>query len=276
MANDLGPLRDSDGQPLEAGTSLLQDLTSGLETCPDLAEARKFASHVEPEVLGLKRCVKCNQIREVSYFALDTSKPSSHSDVCVACNQPEAWESVQKLKSELASLPPDEREQRFIERGKELGLLKDAAPNHRFPAEYRGVSLDDDERDVIAGYLETWLGGNIPQEAKAQLEYLYVADALFFYARKVIKQAQEKRSPDLARAGCATAEKGMAVARGECFFVYEFARCLDTAGFTNATDYYRLFLEQSTMNPGARGYSPAHVDDFRRAILHASERLNIK
>ncbi len=263
-----------DGATLETGVSLLQDLTSGLETCTDLSEAQEFISQVEPELTGRKRCVNCGKTRELAYFALDASKPLGHSEVCVACDSPEAWESVQSLKAELKSLPPGKRQERFIQRGKELGLVKELPPEQnppkgKFPKEYRGVKLDKDEREVIADYLGSLQG---KPAAATSIEYLYVADALCIYGRSLIKQAQENRSTKLARAGCESASKGMMIAQGECWFIYSYARCLDAAGF-DATNYFRLFLEKSAKDPGVRGRSDSYLEEFRWRVEDAKKRL---
>lgn len=271
-ATNLRPLRGPDGQPLEAGKRLLENLTSGLETCADLAEAQEFASQVERQSLGLRQCSQCRQTKDLAFFALDDARPSGHSEVCATCDQSGAWEAVQQRRAALAALAPEERQRRFIERGRELALVKELSPESQFPAEYQGIRLDEDEREFVANYLETWLG-NIPPDMRALLNYLYVADALFSYANSALAQANRKKLPDLARAACQTAEKGMMVAKDECCFVYEFARCLDSAGFDRALDYYRLFLERSARDPGVRGSSAAHGDYFKRALQHARERL---
>lgn len=50
-----------------------------------------------------KKCKVCNQFREFSYYSINNENPDGHSDVCVACSNPEMWNTVQQLKKEFKS-----------------------------------------------------------------------------------------------------------------------------------------------------------------------------
>src|SRR5262249_15820526 len=112
-------------------------------------------------------------------------------------------------------------------------------------------------------------------EQRQLVEYLFVADALVFYASVLIDQARAEGNASLAQAGCESAERASQIASDEPIYVYRLARCLDRAGARNAVEYYQTFLDRSAKDVGACGRSPLESGDVQEAIAYAKRRIGI-
>jgi len=143
----------------------------------------------------------------------------------------------------------------------------------RLPIEYRGVRLTEDERGFLEWFLRDSVWKIASRDQQAMIEHLWVADGLCMYAKILLKRAREEESPCLARSACESAERATLVAPDESLYTYRLAGFLDAAGFDNATDYYRKFLERSSRFPGSLAYSPVHKPEFQEAVEKATVRL---